>query len=102
MRTPKVAGTELADKVIDFQQRNGRDPNQWERAALTREAAADTRETKTGESVADLGTRWQAEADARGWNAERLTATVLAAARDAPANEPTTVAAVLEELSAAG
>lgn len=93
---------ELADKIVDFQQRNGRDPNRWERATLTREAAADTRENKTGETVANLGTRWQAEADALGWDAERLTTALRTAAREAPQIAPTTIGQVLEHLSAAG
>ena len=42
----------LAVKVTEFQGRQGRDPTAWERAALTREAAADTRAHKT-----DVGAR---------------------------------------------
>ena len=34
---------ELAAKIDEFRVREGRDPTRWERAALTREAAADTR-----------------------------------------------------------
>ena len=37
----------LAVKVAEFRERQGRDPTAWERAALTREAAADTRAHKT-------------------------------------------------------
>ena len=33
----------LADKLDHFRQREGREPSRWERAALTREASADTR-----------------------------------------------------------
>ena len=49
-------------KVAEFYAREGRDPTRWERAALTREAAADTRAHKTGNGVPDLKTRWLAEA----------------------------------------
>ena len=42
----------------------------WERAALCREASADTRAHKTGNGVADLRTRWAAEAAELGWTAE--------------------------------
>jgi conjugative relaxase-like TrwC/TraI family protein len=36
----------LAVKVREFHRREGRDPTTWERAALTREASADTRTTR--------------------------------------------------------
>ena len=48
----------LAAKVDEFRSREGRDPTRWERAALTREASADTRAHKTGHGVSDLRTRW--------------------------------------------
>jgi hypothetical protein len=38
----------LADKLNDFRQREGRVASRWERAALTREASADTRSGKSG------------------------------------------------------
>ena len=38
----------LADELDDFRQREGREPSRWERAALTREASADTRSHKSG------------------------------------------------------
>ena len=44
----------LAVKVDEFRQREGRDPSRFERAALEREAAADTRLRKTGHGVPDL------------------------------------------------
>jgi hypothetical protein len=43
-----------ARMVVDFRAREGRDPTRWERAALTRQAAVDTRNHKTGTGVADL------------------------------------------------
>ena len=57
----------LADKVDDFRHREGREPSRWERAALTREASADTRSRKSGHGAADLATRWQTEAADAGW-----------------------------------
>ena len=48
----------LAVKVAEFRQREGRDPTRFERAALEREAAADTRLRKTGHGVPDLRARW--------------------------------------------
>ena len=59
----------LAVKLDDFRQREGREPSRWERAALTREASADTRSRKSGHGAADLTTRWQAEAADAGWTA---------------------------------
>ena len=56
----------MAVKLDEFRHREGRDPSPKERAALEREASADTRGRKSGLGVADLATRWQGEAaDAR-------------------------------------
>ena len=62
----------LAAKVDEFRHREGREPSRWERAALTREAAADTRSRKSGHGAADLATRWQTEAAEVGWTVDRL------------------------------
>ncbi len=59
----------LADKIADFTNRQGRDPNQWELGALKREAAVDTRAHKSGNGVTDLTTRWDREAADVGWTA---------------------------------
>jgi hypothetical protein len=64
----------LAVKVAEFQHREGRDPTTWERAALCREASADTRGHKTGHGVGDLRTRWAAEAVELHWTSGRLVA----------------------------
>ena len=45
-RTAQVDAA-LAAKVAEFRERQGRDPTAWERAALTREAAVDTRAHKS-------------------------------------------------------
>ena len=55
-RTAQVDAA-LADKIDEFRDREGRDPSRWERAALTREAAADTRAAKTDASADDAGER---------------------------------------------
>ena len=73
----------LVDKLDDFRHREGREPSRWERAALTREASADTRSRKTGNGAADLTTRWQTEAADAGWTADLLDASIDEAARRA-------------------
>jgi conjugative relaxase-like TrwC/TraI family protein len=80
----------LADKVTEFHDREGRDPSRWERAALTREAAKDTRAAKTHTSTADLARHWHDEAAALGWTPTRLTAALRSAARTAPAKDTVT------------
>ena len=62
----------LTDKLDDFRHREGREASRWERAALTREASADTRSRKSGHGAADLATRWRTEAAEVGWSADRL------------------------------
>jgi conjugative relaxase-like TrwC/TraI family protein len=62
----------IVDKRADFIDRQGREPNRWELAALKREAAADTRTSKTGNAVTDLTTRWANEAAALGWTGPEL------------------------------
>ena len=53
-----------------------------ERAALTREASADTRSRKSGHGAADLATRWQTEAAEVGWTVDRLDDGIEQAARN--------------------
>jgi conjugative relaxase-like TrwC/TraI family protein len=101
-RTAQVDAA-LADKIDEFCDREGRDPSRWERAALTREAAGDTRATKTHASTADLSAQWRDEATALGWTPGRLVAAMRIAAQQAPVRELTVaVAEVLELLSATG
>jgi conjugative relaxase-like TrwC/TraI family protein len=94
----------LAVKVDEFRVRQGRDPSRWERAALTREASADTRARKTGNRVSDLATRWQGEAAGLGWTPRQLVAAIDAAGRDlAQRTVPmVTVEQVIDQLSASG
>ncbi len=94
----------LVVKLEVFRDREGRDPTRWERAALTREASADTRGHKTGNGVADLQTQWTAEAEALCWTAVGVTARVTDVGRELNA-EPTpkaTVTGVVEALSVGG
>ncbi len=102
-RTSQV-DTALAVKLAVFRDREGREPTRWERAALTREASADTRGRKTGNGVTDLQTRWTAEAAALGWATADVAQRVTDVGRELNA-EPTpkaTVAAVVEALSVGG
>jgi conjugative relaxase-like TrwC/TraI family protein len=92
----------LAVKVEEFRARQGRDPTRWERAALCREAAADTRRHKTSVGVPDLRTRWETEAAGVGWTADRLVAELTATARSLDHVPPVTVEQVVDHLSASG
>jgi len=89
----------LADKLDDFRQREGREPSRWERAALTREASADTRSGKSGHGAVDLATRWRTEAADVGWTVELLDASIDEAAADRAAAEPLLVADVVGGVS---
>jgi conjugative relaxase-like TrwC/TraI family protein len=95
----------LAAKVTAFRERQGRDPTAWERAALTREAAADTRAHKTDLSVAVLQSRWDHEAQLVGWTGPDVAAELAAFGRGAaerPAPASVTVSEVLDGLSSRG
>lgn len=99
--------TRQVDKLLElrveaFREREGRDPSRWERAAICREAAADSRQTKTGTPVADLATRWRDEAAAIGWTPERLVAELTRARRSGPASGAVTIDQVLDQLTANG
>lgn len=81
----------LAAKVKEFKGREGRDPTRWERAALTREAAEDSRDPKTHTPTGTLASRWADEARAMAWTPDRVVASMQAAAREAPTAEPALV-----------
>ena len=89
----------LAVKVAEFYAREGRDPSRFERAALGREAAADTRAHKTGNGVPDLQTRWLTEAADVGVTPETLTASIAEAGRVPASPVQVTVGEIIEELS---
>lgn len=67
----------VAAKVKAFRRAHGREPNPRERAALSREAAADTRCRKSGTGAEDLRTRWRAEAAPLGWSPGAITGAAL-------------------------
>ncbi|MGQ0618196.1 MAG: MobF family relaxase [Acidimicrobiia bacterium] len=92
----------LARKIEAFRDREGRDPTRWERAAIAREAAEDSRPAKSGAAVDQLVDGWQDEARALGWTGGRLGERLRGVGRDAPAQEQPTATAVVDELSAAG
>lgn len=88
----------MLDKRAEFVARQGREPNQWELAAIKRQAAADTRSAKSGNGVTDLARRWAAEAATTGWTGPDLLAAVVAAGVD----QPTTASTInVDELIAA-
>ena len=93
-------GAAMAAKLDDFRQREGREPSRFERAALEREASADTRSRKSGHGAADLTTRWRAEASEVGWSVERLEGTIEHAARVERQVDMLTVDDVVEAVSA--
>ena len=90
----------MAVKLDEFRDREGREPSPKERAALEREASADTRGRKSGLGVADLATRWQGEAAEVGWTVERLVERVQRAAADRSPTDSLTVTDVVEAVSA--
>ncbi len=92
----------LTVKIAEFYAREGRDPTLWEKAALTREAAADTRVRKTDRPVSELRPGWIAGAADLGITPESLLADVHAAARTLPDFADASVRDVLGVLSAAG
>lgn len=51
----------------EFRTREGRDPSRYERSAIEREVATDTRDDKTGLTPAELRIAWEAEATAIGY-----------------------------------
>ncbi len=92
----------LAAKVGEFRRREGRDPTTWERAALCREASADTRACKTGNGVGGLRTRWAAEAAELDWTPSRVAAAVDGAGLRREPVPMVTVEEVIDQLSVSG
>jgi conjugative relaxase-like TrwC/TraI family protein len=92
----------LVTKVEEFREREGRDPSRWERAAMEREAAADTRSHKSGRPVTDLHRRWRDEARELGWSAGRLTEGLTVPAQEHRTATDVSVEDVLDQLSTAG
>jgi conjugative relaxase-like TrwC/TraI family protein len=93
----------LAVKVEDFATRQGRDPSQWELGALKREAAVDTRAHKSGNGVAELTSRWDAEAASVGWEVLDLIDALEQQQVDRTQRPPTiTVEELIDALSSSG
>ena len=87
-------------KLNEFRDREGRDPSPKERAAMEREASADTRGPKSGLGVADLASRWLGEAADAGWTVEQLVEHVQQSAADRSRADSLTVTDVVEAVSA--
>jgi conjugative relaxase-like TrwC/TraI family protein len=100
-RTAQVDAA-MASKVEEFREREGRDPSRWERAAMEREAATDTRSRKSGRPAAELQHRWRDEAREVGWTAERLTEGLTVPAHEHRVAREVTVEEVLDQLSTVG
>ena len=90
----------VAAKIAEFRDRQGREPSRWERAALTREAATDTRSRKSGHGAAGLATRWRTEAADAGWSIDRLDEDIEQAAHHPVPAAVMTVNDVVEAVSA--
>jgi len=97
-RAAQVAA-ELGVKLGEFRRRQGRQPTRFERAALEREAAADTRHHKSGHGVVDLRSPWLTEAAEVGVTPDSLWHSIAQARSTGPAPS-VTVADVMGELAA--
>lgn len=71
----------LAAKEKEFSDREQREPTRFEHAAMQREAAVDTRRSKSGSAVPDLRARWVAEAAEVGVTATSLQTDIIRATR---------------------
>lgn len=81
-----------------FREREGRDPNRREAAAIEREAALDSRPAKSGLSLDQARAWWLAEAAELGWTPERLATHIT---REHTRDEPTpTVDDILDTITA--
>jgi conjugative relaxase-like TrwC/TraI family protein len=86
-------------RIEEFETREGRAPSRFERAAIEREAAADTRVKKTGTAAAELRTTWRKEATDLGHTPRSVIDTVNTAGRTQPEPAKTTVAEIVTALS---
>lgn len=98
-RSGEIA-VEMNGKLAVFKNREGRDPTDFEHAAMEREAAVDTRTKKSGACVPDLRTRWHDEAAGLGVDATTLTNSISEAASQRPIEaSPVAVSDVIDELA---
>ncbi len=86
-------------RIEEFEAREGRAPSRFERAAIEREAAADTRVKKTGTAAAELRTAWRKEAVDLGHTPRSVIDAVRLAGERQPAPAKTTVAEIVSALS---
>ena len=90
---------ETTARVMEFEDREGRAPSRFERAAIEREAAADTRVKKTGTAAAELRTVWRQEAQDLGFTPRGVIDAVNASGRAQSEPAKTTVAEIVSALS---
>lgn len=86
-------------RIEEFEAREGRAPSRFERAAIEREAAADTRVKKTGTAAAELRSVWRKEAADLGYTPRSVIDAVNIAGRTQPEPAKTTVAEIVTALS---
>jgi conjugative relaxase-like TrwC/TraI family protein len=86
-------------RIEEFEAREGRAPSRFERAAIEREAAADTRVKKTGTAAAELRSVWRKEAADLGHTPRSVIDVVNSAGRAQAEPAKTTVAEIVTALS---
>jgi conjugative relaxase-like TrwC/TraI family protein len=86
-------------RVGEFEAREGRAPSRFERAAIEREAAADTRVKKTCTAAAELRSVWRQEAADLGYTPRSVIDTVNIAGRTRAEPAKTTAAEIVAALS---
>lgn len=86
-------------RIEDFEARERRAPSRFERAAIEREAAADTRVKKTGTAAVELRRVWRREAADLGYTPRSVIDAVNIAGRTRPEPAKTTVAEIVTALS---
>jgi conjugative relaxase-like TrwC/TraI family protein len=86
-------------RIEEFEAREGRAPSRFERAAIEREAAADTRVKKTGTAATELRSVWRQEAADLGHTPRSVIDAVNSAGRTRAEPAKTMVAEIVTALS---
>jgi conjugative relaxase-like TrwC/TraI family protein len=86
-------------RIEEFEAREGRHPSRFERAAIEREAAADTRVKKTGNAATELRSAWRQEAADLGHTPRSVIDAVNAAGRARREPAKTMVVEIVTALS---
>jgi conjugative relaxase-like TrwC/TraI family protein len=86
-------------RLEEFEAREGRAPSRFERAAIEREAAADTRVKKTGTAATELRSIWRQEAADLGYTPRSVIDAVNTAGRAQAEPAKTTVTEIVGALS---